>query len=72
MIKEIEDNTIYYVGYSDGMSEDKTHYICMYSENEEATKKWCKTVKEKNGSDTVMLKLNGKMLKYYHNFRYEE
>lgn len=72
MLNEIENNKIYYVGYSDGESEDNTHYICMWSEDENTTKEWCDAVKEKYGSNTVMLKLNGHMFKYYRNYLIEE
>lgn len=72
MINEIQDDKIYYVGYSDGMSEDKAHYICMWSEDENRTKEWCEAVKEKHGSNTVMLKLNGHILKYYNDYIREE
>ena len=65
MIKKIEDEKIYYVGFSDGQSDDKTHYMCMYDESEEVTKNWCNEVNKKYGECTVMLKLNGKTLNKY-------
>lgn len=65
---EIHDDKIYYVGYSNGLSGDKTHYICMYSEDESVTDNWRKDVNEKFGSDTVKLIMTGKMLKYYSGY----
>lgn len=72
MIGDIDDSKIYYVGFSDGQSEDKTHYICMYDDCEEVTKNWCKEVNKKFGSCTAMLKLNGKTLKKYREIDIDE
>jgi hypothetical protein len=72
MLSEIENDKIYYVGYSDGGSKDNTHYICMWSEDEKTTREWCDAVREKFGSNTVMLKLNGHMFKYYRSYFTEE
>lgn len=65
---EISDNKIYYVGYSNGQSENHTHYICMYSEDESITDNWCKEVNRKFGSNTIKLIMTGKMLKYYNGY----
>lgn len=42
-----DNNKIVYVGFSDGGLEGGTHYVCMWDEREEATKRWCERVKEK-------------------------
>jgi len=61
----IQDEEIYYVGFSNGKSENRTHYICVWNQSETATDIWCKAIKEKGGSDTVKLILTGKDLKHY-------
>lgn len=62
----IDDEKIYFVGFSDGCSENHTHYICTFSEIEANTKEWCDAIKKKNGSNAVMLKLSGKTLRQYY------
>jgi len=61
----IDDEKIYFVGLSDRDSADHTHYICTWSENKVEILVWCRFVSKKFGSNTVMIKLNGKTLKHY-------
>jgi len=70
---EIDDNNLYYVGFSDGGTTESEHYICMYDEQEQVTLDWCKAVKINHPeSDIVMLKLYGKLLKKYRQINIDE
>ena len=56
-----DNNTIYYVGLSDGGEKDKMHYVCMSSKNEEETIAWCKAVSLKYPeSNQTYIKMTGK------------
>ena len=70
---KINENNIYYVGFSDGSEVDKVHYVCMYSEDENVTKEWCSEVKRKYpDSNITYLKMTGKMLNEYQNVYLKE
>jgi uncharacterized protein YfbU (UPF0304 family) len=69
----IDDNKIYYVGFSDGSEIKSLNYICMYSEDENRTKEWCSAVKKKNpNSNITYLKMTGRMILDYNNMYSKE
>lgn len=69
----IDENKVYYVGFSDGSEVNKIHYVCMYSEREETTKEWCVEVKKKYpNSNITYLKMTGRLLNEYRKLYSEE
>jgi hypothetical protein len=68
MFKEILDEQIYYVCFSDNDSNDHTHYKCCHFDDEDSAKDWCKEVHRKYGGNQIYLKFNGEYLKTFRDF----